>query len=122
MIDKDDWIKNKDLLLTKHEMEYLKPFDTFMNTVKDKVEASYKETNHNILNGTNTYFTASDDSYILKTPKLEKDEDEEKNPLAKYFPTEEYLSVIDVFNTTLKVALKAITIYYLHPYLDMDAT
>jgi TnpA family transposase len=99
MIDKDDWIKNKDLLLTKHEMEYLKPFDTFITTVKEKVEASYKEANHNILNGTNTYFTASDDSYILKTPKLEKDEDEEKNPLAKYFPTEEYLSVIDVLNS-----------------------
>ena len=99
MIDKDTWIKNRDLLLAKHEMEYLKPFDAFMDTIKDKVEARYKETNHNIINGTNTYFTELDDSYILKTPKLEKGEDEEINPLAKYFPTEEYLSVIDVLNS-----------------------
>ena len=99
MIDKDDWTKNKELLLTKHDMGYLRDFDGFIKTVEEKVEASYEKANTNILKGANTYFTAMDDSYILKTPKLEKNEDEEKNPLAKYFPAEEYLSVIDVLNS-----------------------
>ena len=99
MIDKDDWTKNKELLLTKHDMGYLRDFDSFIKTVEEKVEASYEKANTNILKGANTYFTAMDDSYILKTPKLEKNEDEEKNPLAKYFPAEEYLSVIDVLNS-----------------------
>ena len=99
VIDKDDWIKNRDLLLVKHEMGYLKDFDSFIKTVEDKVEVSYKKANTNILQGANTYFTAMDDSYMLKTPKLEKDEDGEKNPLTKYFPSKEYLSVIDVLNS-----------------------
>lgn len=99
MIDKDDWTKNKELLLTKYDMGYLRDFDGFIKTVEEKVEASYEKANTNILKGANTYFTAMDDSYILKTPKLEKNEDEEKNPLAKYFPAEEYLSVIDVLNS-----------------------
>jgi TnpA family transposase len=99
MLDKDDWIKTKELLLIKHDIRYLRDFNGFIKTVEAKVEASYKKTNINILQGANTYFTALDDSYILKTPKLEKDEDEEKNPLSKYFPTQEYLSVIDVLNS-----------------------
>ena len=80
-------------------MEYLKDFDTFIKTVEEKVEVSYKVTNENIAQGLNTYYTAIDDSYMLKTPKLEKDEDEEINPLAKYFPNEEYLSVIDILHS-----------------------
>ena len=99
MLDKEDWIKNKYSLLAKHEMEYLKDFDTFIKTVEEKVEVSYKVTNENIKKGFNTYFTATDDSFILKTPKLEKDEDEEINPLTKYFPNEEYLSVIDILHS-----------------------
>ncbi len=97
MLDKEYWTKNKDFLLAKHEMGHLKDFDTFIKTVEEKVEASYKVTNDNISQGINAYYTAIDDSYMLKTPKLEKEE-EEKNPLAKYFPNEEYLSVIDVLN------------------------
>lgn len=99
MLNKEDWIKNKDLLLAKHEMEYLKDFDTFIKTVEDKVESSYKVTNKNIAQGLNAYYTTIDDSFMLKTPKLDKDEDEEKNPLAKYFPNKEYLSVIDILHS-----------------------
>ena len=99
MLDKEEWIKNKDLLLAKHEMEHLKEFDTFIKTVEEKVEQSYKITNENINKGFNTYFTSTEDSFILKTPKLEKNEEEEKNTLAKYFPNEEYLSVIDILNS-----------------------
>ena len=102
MISKEDFKKDKDLLLQKHEMENMKDFNTFIETVKTKVEQSYKVTNENINKGLNTYFRVLDNSFILKTPKLQKSEDEEKNRLAKYFPHDEYLSIIDLLNAINK--------------------
>jgi len=99
MLDKDMWQTEHDILLQKHDMEYLKVFSTFIKTVETKVEKSYRQTNYNINKGLNTYFTDADDSFILKTPKLEKSEDEEKNALGKYFPHQEYLSIIDVLDS-----------------------
>ena len=102
MIPKEDWKRDKNILLKKHEMEHLKEFDTFIETVKTKVEQSYKITNENINKGFNTYFTSTEDSFILKTPKLEKNEEEETNTLAKYFPHDEYLSIIDLLSSINK--------------------
>ena len=97
MIDKDEWSKNKDTLLQVHELEHLKEFDTFIISIKEKLENSYKTTNTNIKQGFNTYFTSNLDSFILKTPKVEK-ADTQTNLLSKYFPQSEYLSVIDMLN------------------------
>ena len=94
LIDKDEWEKNKETLLKVHEVEGLKDYDEFIKPVKEKLENSFKQTNDNIKKGFNTYFTATDDSYVLKTPKLDKQEDEES--ISKYFPSNEYLSVIDL--------------------------
>ncbi len=94
LIDKDEWEKNKDTLLKVHELEGLKDYEEFIKPVKEKLEKSFKQTNENIKKGFNTYFTATDDSYILKTPKLDKEDDEES--IAKYFPVNEYISVIDL--------------------------
>ena len=102
MISKEEFEKDKDLFLKKHNMEHMKDFDTFIETVKTKVEQSYKVTNENINKGFNTYFTATGDSFILKTPKLEKSEEEETNTLAKYFPHDEYLSIIDLLDAVDK--------------------
>jgi len=96
MISNDDFQRDKDLLLKKHDMEHMKDFDSFLETIKNKVEQSYKITNENINKGFNTYFTATENSFIVKTPKLEKSEDEQTNRLAKYFPHDEYLSIIDL--------------------------
>ena len=94
LIDKDEWSKNKETLLKMHELEGLKDYDVFIKPVKEKLEKSFKLTNENIKKGFNTYFTATDDSYILKTPKLDKQENEET--ISKYFPANEYISVIDL--------------------------
>lgn len=102
MISKEEFEKDKDLLLKKHDMEHMKDFDRFIESVKTKVEQSYKVSNENIKKGFNTYFTATDNSFILKTPKLDKSEDEEKNTLAKYFPHDEYLSIIDLLDAVDK--------------------
>ena len=102
MISKEKWKQDKDILLKKHEMEYIKDFNTFIKTVETKVEQSYKVTNENVSKGFNTYFTANEDSFILKTPKLDKSEDEKINTLAKYFPSDEYLSIIDLLSSINK--------------------
>ncbi len=98
MIDKDVWIKKKDTLLKVHELEHLKEFDNFIIPIKEKLESSYKTVNTNINQGFNTYYTSTSDKFILKTPKVEK-ADNEINLLSKYFPQSEYLSVIDMLNT-----------------------
>jgi len=64
MLSKEDFEKDKDLLLQKHAMEHMKDFDTFIETIKTKVEQSYKITNENINKGFNTYFTATDNSFM----------------------------------------------------------
>jgi len=102
MISKEEFEKDKDLLLKKHDMEHMKDFDTFIESIKTKAEQSYKLTNENIKKGFNTYFTATDNSFILKTPKLGKSEEEETNTLAKYFPHDEYLSIIDLLDAINK--------------------
>jgi TnpA family transposase len=94
LIDKDEWNKNKDMLLKVHELENLKNYDNFIEPIKTKLEQSFKQTNENIKKGFNTYFTVHENSFTLKTPKLEKNEDEES--IAKYFPSNEYISIIEL--------------------------
>ena len=94
LINKDEWEKNKETLLKVHELDGLKDYEEFIKPVKEKLEQSFKQTNENIKKGFNTYFTATDDSYILKTPKLDKEENDES--ISKYFPSSEYISIIDL--------------------------
>ena len=102
LIDKNEWKNNKDTLLKVHELEDLKDYDKFIEPIKEKLEKSFKQTNENIKKGFNTYFTATEDSYILKTPKLYKQEDEES--IAKYFPANEYISVIDLLLSLIHIS------------------
>jgi len=85
--------------LKTHDLVHLKEFDTFIKPIKVKVEGSFKHTNENIKKGFNSYFTPTVDSFILKTPKLQKDEDATKESISKYFPHHEYLSIVDVLNS-----------------------
>ena len=80
-------------------MEHLKEFDTFIEPIKAKVEKSFKNTNENIIKGFNTYFTSTIDSFNLKTPKLEKENEDTNESIAKYFPHNEYLSIVDVIDS-----------------------
>jgi len=97
LIDKGEWKKEKDTLLKVHELENLKDYDKFIEPIKLKLEESFKYTNENIKKGFNTYFTSTENAFILKTPKVEKDENEES--IAKYFPSNEYISVIDLMHS-----------------------
>ena len=99
LIDKDEWSKDQYTLLKTHELGHLKEFDTFIGPIKSKVEESFKNTNENIIKGFNTYFTSTIDSFNLKTPKLEKENDDANESIAKYFPHDEYLSIVDVIDS-----------------------
>ena len=48
LIDKDEWEKNKDILLKVHELDGLKDYDIFIEPIKKKLHSSFKQTNENI--------------------------------------------------------------------------
>jgi len=97
MIDKEIFKKEQDNLLKVHEMEYLKEFDSFIEPIKEKLASSYKHTNENIKNNLNPYFTATETSYIIKTPKVDKEDEDES--IKRYLPHSQYISVIDILNS-----------------------
>ena len=59
MLDKEYWKNNKDRLLKEHGLEHLIDFNTFIEPIKTKLEASFKSTNENIKNGKNIHFTST---------------------------------------------------------------
>ena len=95
LIDKEEWKANKDAFLKSHDLEHLKDLDSFLEPINLKLERSYKQTNERIVKELNTNFRLTSDSFILKTPKLEKEPQQEES-ISKYFPKSDYVSVIDV--------------------------
>jgi len=98
LIDKEEWVKDKNSLLKAHELEHLKDLNKFLEPIKLKLECSYNQTNERITKELNTNFKFTTDSFILKTPKLEKEPYQEES-ISKYFPKSDYLSVIDVLHS-----------------------
>lgn len=98
LIDKEEWKANKDVLLKSHDLEHLKDLDSFLEPINLKLEHSYKQTNERIIKELNTNFRLTSDSFILKTPKLDKEPQEEES-ISKYFPKSDYVSVIDVLHS-----------------------
>ncbi|NEW61103.1 Tn3 family transposase [Sulfurovum sp. bin170] len=98
LIDKEEWKKYKDALLKTYNLEHLKELEKFLEPIKSKLESSYKQTNERIIKELNTNFRLTADSFILKTPKLEKEPYQEES-ISKYFPQSDYLSVIDVLHS-----------------------
>jgi len=80
LIPKNEWNEQRNTLLHHYELEHLKIFDTFIKPIKKKLE------------------TSTPNSFILKTPKLKKDEEDYNESISKYFPNNEYLSVVDVLD------------------------
>lgn len=101
LINQDEWGKNKKQLLKTHELEHLKDFDQFFKPIKEKLEMSFKTTNNRINTELNSYFRFKDDtfnSFVLTTPKIEKD-DENILTLSQYLPQSEYISIIDLLHS-----------------------
>lgn len=94
LIDDNEWELRKYGLMKLHGFTHLKDCKKFIEPLEEAVEENFKITNGNIKDGTNIHFTSTSDSFILKTPKLEKEEDEEES-IGQYLP-KEYLSIIDI--------------------------
>lgn len=97
LIDKNEWHRNKEMLLKVHALGTLGEFDTFIEPIKEKLETSFKQSNENILKGFNAYFSSNESSFLLKTPKIDRSGEEAS--IAKYFPLSEYISVIDLLHS-----------------------
>ncbi|QSZ43184.1 Tn3 family transposase (plasmid) [Sulfurimonas aquatica] len=97
LIDKEEWKENNESFIKVHELGHLKKYEIFIAPIKGKLESSFKESNRKINKGFNSYFTSTESSFILKTPKLVRDENEES--ISKYFPAHEYISVIDLLHS-----------------------
>ncbi|MFN4149322.1 MAG: Tn3 family transposase [Candidatus Sericytochromatia bacterium] len=75
LISKDLWKENKSDLLQRAGLEKFQNFDNTMEKLKKNLEKQYKSTNRNILNKKNEYISfKNDSSYVLTTPKYEKEE------------------------------------------------
>jgi len=99
LIDKEAWDKNKKALLKDHDLGYLNNFDEFYKPIKEKLSASFQATNKRIINELNPYFRFKDDtfdSFILTTPKADKEDNDPT--LIQYLPQSEYISIIDLLN------------------------
>ncbi|PHR71089.1 MAG: transposase [Arcobacter sp.] len=96
LINKEAWEKSKDNLLKAYKIEHLKDFSSFMNPIIKKLDDSYKNTNYRIINQLNSNFKFNNDSFILKTPAIERLNDEDN--ISKYLPSSNYISIIDILN------------------------
>jgi TnpA family transposase len=100
MIDDKEWLDNKHNYLAKHKLDHLSSYNNYIQSIKEKLDYSFKNSNDNIMQNKNQYFTSTTNSFLLKTPKVEKDEDIES--ISKYFPYNEHLSIIDILNSVNK--------------------
>lgn len=98
LIDKKVWENQKEKLLKIHDLEHLKDLSCFLEPIQSKLESSYNQTNERVTQELNTHFRWRGDTFVLKTPKLEKEVSEEES-IARYLPKNDYLSVIDVLNS-----------------------
>ncbi len=100
LIDKDEWRADKKTILKRHGMEDIKDFKYFLEPIKERLDDSFKHTNERVIRELNTYFKFDADSFILKTPALEREEDEDD--ISRYLPQDTYLSIIDILDTINK--------------------
>lgn len=98
LISEDVWKKDKNKLIERHGLENLKPATVFIESIETQLSNNFNRTNKNIQNSKNSYFTPTDNSFILKTPKLDKTDNQEES-ITKYFPNNEYISIVDVLDS-----------------------
>jgi TnpA family transposase len=75
LINKEFWRNNRQELLERAGLLKFQNVETIIEELKKLTEKQFKETNQNILNGTNKDISfKKDNTYILATPKTEKDD------------------------------------------------
>lgn len=95
LINRAEWNTDKSILIENHKMHSILEAKTILESLGKRLEERYQKTNVRINQELNTNFNFTDKSFILKTPKVIKESDES---IAKYFPKESYLSVLEILN------------------------
>lgn len=95
LIDREQWDNDKSHLIENHKMNAIKEAKTVLESLEERLDKRYQKTNIRINQELNTNFNFTDKSFILKTPKVEKESEES---ISKYFPKESYLSVLEILN------------------------
>ena len=77
MLEQDDWNANKDQLISEAGLEDFIDVETVLNNLQKEVDDKYHKTNQNILSNRNKHIKFENDGkFILKTPKLERTNDD----------------------------------------------
>ena len=96
MIPKEEWDKNKKILLKQAGLEQYSDCEKVLNTLEDVLNKEYTHTNDNIINKFNEHIRISDvNDYVLNTPAIESVE----SGLSDYLPDIRTVSMQEVLST-----------------------
>ena len=97
LIQKVDWEANRAEYLQRAQLEGFADCKATLKALEKKLDARYKETNQNLIDGKNPYLTIrANGSFHVSTPKLEE---VECLSLGVFFPERKYISMLEMLAT-----------------------
>jgi TnpA family transposase len=97
MIQKADWEANRAEYLQRAQLEGFADCKATLKALEKELDARYKETNQNLIDGKNPYLTIrTDGSFHVSTPKQEE---VECLSLGTFFPERKYISMLEMLAT-----------------------
>lgn len=97
MIQKADWEVNRAEYLQRAKLEGFADCKATLKALEKELDARYKETNQNLIDGKNPYLTIrADGSFHVSTPKQEE---VECLSLGTFFPEQKYISMLEMLAT-----------------------
>lgn len=97
MIKKADWEANRADYLQRAQLEGFADCKATLKALEKELDARYKETNQNLIDGKNPYLTIrADGSFHVGTPKQEE---VECLSLGTFFPERKYISMLEMLAT-----------------------
>lgn len=111
LIDFVEYNKTKETQLERHGLIPLKDFDSVSKELRGSLDSIYRNVNANVTKGINEYFhPKGDGSFMVTTPKLDKDE--ELEGLYTYLPKEKFIPLIDVLRLIDRYAIFSAKFYH----------
>ncbi len=97
LIQKADWKANRAEYLQRAQLKGFADCKATLKALEKKLDARYKETNQNLIDGKNPYLTIrANGSFHVSTPKLEE---VECLSLGIFFPDRKYISMLEMLAT-----------------------
>ena len=97
LIDKKSWQLEQNDYLNRSSLDCFSNCESTLKNLSKELDSQFHDTNRRIVSNENPYIRfRKDDSYILRTPKVDS---EEQEPLTNYFPENRYISLLEVLAT-----------------------